>query len=501
MQNKDSYKMYEDKIDKLVHDTFASDVTTNTIGMEWNSLQQRIVQHQVSQKQISKKPLYILAALILISASALVGYNYNSNKNDKNETAYAEINNIASTNKNENNKIIENSTTPNEVLNNDNYKLNIDNSNTQPNIVVTNNNDVNNNNISNILTSIEKINEHKRKLVFSKVKNNSIENISTLNNTINNKKYSYNKATNSNKIKDNGKEKETIDEMAQLDISSITEENPSNKTIETLVNDESIKKDETIAIPPSITNSIIENKNASKTTAPVVTKPKKKTKTREMPEHEFSAEKKWYVEAFSGLNNSIKDKNSFAAFLAPAGYLNKRLNQESNLQSIQAGVQFKIQKNHFLFGSGFNFMQLGDKVNYKNDSVTIFDNANGNTNFTYLELPITAGYEWANKRWGVTLQGGLSAGILMNLSGQYASINNYNTQLFDVKNNKTTFKKAIYNVVFNPQINYFISQNINVFASPIYRRNLQPITTNDADLKQKYNSFGFNFGIRTKLKY
>ena len=145
-------------------------------------------------------------------------------------------------------------------------------------------------------------------------------------------------------------------------------------------------------------------------------------------------------------------------------------------------------------------MQLGDRVNYDSISTGSFAiSANGSTNFTYIEIPLLAGYEWANKRWGFTLQGGVSTGLLTGLSGKYVSIANYNTNLFDVNENKTTFKKQIFNLIVTPQLNYFVSSKINLFVSPSYRRNLQPITANTADLKQKYNTLGFSIGIRSKL--
>jgi hypothetical protein len=495
MQNKDIYKMYEDKVDKLVHDTFVQDMAVVTNGTEWNSLQQRLIQHQTQQKKAQKKPLLLLLTIVLLSTSTVIGYNYFTQKNTKNNIA----------------------------INNSNNTVNTTNSVTEKGLLSTNNNDettiidepVNENNITknsenyvqpptsieNLKNTLTKSNNIKTKAPFTKKTiTNQFQNIATIN-----KKSKIN----SNKVKiQNSYTNFNNDNQLELnnDVKNVTD-NTTNKEIENVYDNDKVigmddnKNNDVVAVAPTHTPSLITVKNDTQK-APVVAKLKKNKRTKEMPEHEFNAEKKWYVEAFSGVNNSRKDKNSFAAFLAPAGYINKRLNQEYNLNTIQAGVVLKVQKKHFIFGSGVNYLQLGDKVNYRNDTASfIFNNANGNTNFTYLELPFTAGYEWANKRWGFTLQGGLAAGILMNLSGQYASINNYNTQLFDVKNNKSTFKKAIFNVVINPQINYYISQNINIFASPMYRRNLQPITANDADLKQKYSSFGFNIGIRTKLKY
>jgi cellobiose-specific phosphotransferase system component IIB len=98
------------------------------------------------------------------------------------------------------------------------------------------------------------------------------------------------------------------------------------------------------------------------------------------------------------------------------------------------------------------------------------------------------------------MQAGLSTGVLMQLSGKYASIQNFNTQLYDVQANKNNFRSTVFNVIVNPQINYYFNEGSNVFVAPNYRRNLQPVTVATSDLKQKYNVFGFNIGIRTRLK-
>lgn len=233
------------------------------------------------------------------------------------------------------------------------------------------------------------------------------------------------------------------------------------------------------------------------------TKTKKTRTRREAPEHEYYSgmQGKWYLEAFSGYNNSIKQDKSFAAFLAPAGYVEKRLNQENALVSLQAGVNIKYRRNHFIFGTGLSYLELGDMVNYDASySGNIALNANGRSKLTYLEIPISAGYDWASKRWGFSLQGGISAGVLLGAKGQYVSLNSFSSELFDLNSNKSTFRKTQLNLLVTPSVNYFLNGNTNVFVSPLYRLNLQPVTATGAAINQKYYGMGLRVGIRTTLR-
>ncbi len=110
------------------------------------------------------------------------------------------------------------------------------------------------------------------------------------------------------------------------------------------------------------------------------------------------------------------------------------------------------------------------------------------------------GTETAINRWGFGIKGGLSTGILTQLSGKYVAHNSFNTNLFDVAQNKSTFKTLLVNAVITPQISYYINERSNVFIAPSMQRNLQSITKAGSELQQRYNIWGFRFGIRSRLR-
>jgi hypothetical protein len=208
------------------------------------------------------------------------------------------------------------------------------------------------------------------------------------------------------------------------------------------------------------------------------------------------------LEVCSGLSSSTKNQKSFAAFLAPAGYNTQRLKNESALRAMAAGIHIKFNRGALNFTTGLNYTQIGDVVHYDTVSggTTAVLGANGKTQFTYLDVPMLVGYQTAYKRWTLNLQGGMSTGILTMLKGKYASIQNFATSTFDVNENKNQFRNMLFNLVISPQISYRLTNTTNIFVSPTYKRNLQPITIAGNELNQRYNILGLDVGCRLRLK-
>ncbi len=472
MPNKPTYRLFEDKIDKLVHDAFVNE-TVHTTQHEWQSLQQRLQDY----KKQPAHTIYKYLAVVAICTTLIISLLF-LQKNNKNNTP-------ATKNEATNTFPINNNSTLNEVA-------------PQKTITTENNFPIQNNSVP--FKDIE------TKFLHQDNANTQIavKKISTTNTTAPQKKFKQKKELSAAPFgKNDWEDNNTI--LPENDFPAKEDFTQDTKSIAPQL----LKETPTVTISENSTET--DHLKGLHTTTykplPQVTTTKKQRNRKEVPQHDFSNEVKFYIEAHSGLTNSTKDKNSFAIFLAPKGLIDKRLNQEYAITTANAGVNFKLSKNHFLFSSGLSYLQFGDKVNYDSSVAGVMGlNANGKSSFTYLEIPVLAGYDWAYKRWGLNLQGGLSMGVLLNTSGQYLSSSNIvvpqniTYTIFDLKKNQATFKKSVFNLIVNPQLNYFINNNTNFFISPVYRRNLQPITATDSEIKQKYNSFGINFGLRTRVK-
>lgn len=533
MQNNPTYRMYENDVDQL----FGSRLEHYKMpgaGGDWDDLQQKLD----ARDNQRKKPAYgkwLLALLLLSGSIAGVIAVTSSSKKSAATEQFAQQEQAATVPGN-----VSNATKNNTNTNNDNGPVNQtpQNSNTNSPAAVNNNintdNHTNNSTSSNTITTGAPVSNGNMKAgairttpsikphsstSFNDDKGTSIVPVNNKGrNPVTGKRASKSPVSNNrttpatgdaaNNVANNQRTGEAKPAQPEEAVTAPPVEDPEAVVIDepTQPKAEEVKPVETVKAEDKNTGSIVKsNSNTDQNFANNTPKTKtKKTRTRkEAPEHEYISgmQGKWYIEAFSGYNNSIKHNKSFAAFLAPAGYVEKRLNQENALISLQAGVNVKYRRNHFIFGTGLSYLELGDMVKYDASySGAVALNANGRSRLTYVEIPLSAGYDWANKRWGFSLQGGISAGILLGAKGQYVSLNSFNNDLFDLNSNKSTFRKTQLNLLVTPSVNYFMNENTNVFVSPLYRLNLQPVTATGAAINQKYYGMGLRVGIRTTLR-
>lgn len=492
MHNKEPHRLIPNEVDKLLYNTYAQ-AQEATHTTEWASLQQRLVAYDAHKLKVK----YSLAALVLCLCLGVSYMVYQYNKN---------------------NTLLNSQTTPQASTNHTHITKTqaLQATSTQAN------NELANQTTTNTIPAVTATTQAASKYT-TKPSTLTQATVTTNHNT------AYTQANDANAYANNIKHKKQVKQY------------PNTNQVYTTKNSNAISKNNTTANLPSVyhagvdevlivqsgaiqnlNSAIAYTYNIAKTpatvqpaqahtsnitttyplsTLPVVTKAKQK-RARPVPEHEYYAGTKMlYAEVYSGINNSTKQRNNFAAFLAPSGYTTKRLTQEHTLSTMQAGVYLKLRNKHWILGTGLGYLQLGDRVQYDAAySGTIALNSTKATQYTYLEIPLIAGYEWAHKHWGVSIQGGVSANVLMQLRGQYVSVNNFTTALYDVKANKQDFKKSIIQLILTPQLNYYMNSNTNLYIAPNLRHSLTPITTQSSGLQQSYNSMGLTFGIRTLIK-
>jgi Outer membrane protein beta-barrel domain len=513
MQNNEPYRMYENDIDRLFGSKLENDRITGA-DTDWEGLQKKLDAHDTRRK----KPVFgkwMLGLLLLSGITAGIVYMSSAKKATNNNTAQQQsvtVKDNTQTVYSDNNiqQPPANTTTTGATGNN----ITVTETATTGNQVTTTAPVNTNPNISTVampatsatptITLFRKNDEatgFPKKYIPNRKNKNIVRDESGYTATGHRNAAPVKKELPATVVKDEAISAETIESNVKEPV--VPEVTPAADT-------EKANPDSPLTVPvvgePSnkapVLNASPEIPTAIVTAAKTKTKKEKKTRVRrEAPDHDFSSGRgQWMVEAFSGYNNSIKDNKSFAAFLAPSGYVEKRLNQENALVSIQAGVNFKYRKNHFIFGTGLSYLELGDMVRYDAAfSGPVALDANGRAKLTYLEIPLSAGYDWASKRWGFSLQGGISAGMLIGAKGQYVSVNSFNTSLFDLNTNKSTFRKMQLNLLVTPSVNYYMNGNTNLFLSPLYRLNLQPVTIPGASINQKYYGMGIRIGIRTTL--
>jgi len=55
--------------------------------------------------------------------------------------------------------------------------------------------------------------------------------------------------------------------------------------------------------------------------------------------------------------------------------------------------------------------------------------------------------------------------------------------------------KTMVNFIANASLYYHLSNRVSIYASPYYKQNLQSVFTNTYQQKQRFNTFGINFGV------
>jgi hypothetical protein len=245
----------------------------------------------------------------------------------------------------------------------------------------------------------------------------------------------------------------------------------------------------------------------------------KKSRTRKYSIEDFlNAESKWEFEIYAGADQVTKN---LTGILVPQSYVRKRSLQEKSASPISAGIGFTYHRNKFVFHTGLNYLQLGEKVQYDAkvtktfsginpvtslpytyDSTFINENvlkANGTSKIAYLEIPFAAGIKLGQHRSRLTytLQAGVSFGVFLNASGNYidTSLNG----VFSLRENKNLFSKVTFSAMAMPSVNYLVTPNTELYLMPLFRWNLNPATRQDEPLMQKYRSSGLRIGVRMKL--
>jgi hypothetical protein len=116
--------------------------------------------------------------------------------------------------------------------------------------------------------------------------------------------------------------------------------------------------------------------------------------------------------------------------------------------------------------------------------------------FTYIEIPLIAGYTFRQGQLNFTLRGGVIAGILTTVSGYLPSPYS-EVGTIDIKRNTT--RKIMLSGIASIEAAYDATKHISFIAAPIYRFNLFSLFNKDNIVNQRFNNYGVKLGIRYNL--
>ncbi len=113
--------------------------------------------------------------------------------------------------------------------------------------------------------------------------------------------------------------------------------------------------------------------------------------------------------------------------------------------------------------------------------------------FTYVELPVMAGYTFSQGKVNLTLRGGVVFGLLSYSSGAIPSPYS-ESGTAEIQNNNC--KKILLSGITSLEIAYDATSRISIVTAPVYRFNLSSVFKNNYLVDQRFRSFGIKFGVR-----
>jgi len=141
-----------------------------------------------------------------------------------------------------------------------------------------------------------------------------------------------------------------------------------------------------------------------------------------------------------------------------------------------------------------NYTQLDTLGSSIIDTTIVNDNplkANGNTNFTYIEIPLQIGATvFSTNRFEVNILAGGSTGFLINNRGSYLkSPDNIE---------KAKSNDIVFNLMLSTNLTYKLTNNLYFTFAPHFKYNINNLSTLTGN-KRRYTTLGLNLGIAIDL--
>lgn len=149
------------------------------------------------------------------------------------------------------------------------------------------------------------------------------------------------------------------------------------------------------------------------------------------------------------------------------------------------------------------------------DSETIEEIENDHNKYSYINIPLTAGYEFNTKFFSLELGGGIEYGRLAGAKGvgvfkgevdenpypdgyveETYTVYYYRNKMMETMDRKSSIlQKNTLGYIANATLRVHINGNLDVFSSIKYKQSLNGLYQNNYMLQKNYNSYGLNFGV------
>jgi hypothetical protein len=173
-----------------------------------------------------------------------------------------------------------------------------------------------------------------------------------------------------------------------------------------------------------------------------------------------------------------------------------------NVDTLGSYVHYTYTQTDHIFASDSSTVQITQNIlvdMYDTTNVTKFDTlpkTTINNCIRYFEIPLSVGYVFPMGRFNLALNANIAPGYLLAVRGwqmntvDYPALEPYQ---------KSTLRKFTLSAGVSFELGYMLNESITLIAEPYYKRSLLPIYSNQNNINQTNQNFGFRIGIRKIL--
>ncbi len=238
------------------------------------------------------------------------------------------------------------------------------------------------------------------------------------------------------------------------------------------------------------------------------------------------------IEVYILPENATKNLNEKPSRQEP-DYLNVRKESETIDYAFSAGANLRYQlSSHYFVRVGARYSVINEKLDlkqstteshssldstirgyiidpflpavpiYKYDStsseMTVTTSQAANNRYTFIDVPISAGYQLRFKKFDLYLSAGIEVNFLTHTSGKIAAESN--NDLIDLDSGNAPFNKTSLSFQSGLGFTYHFSSSLELMVEPNFRKQLTTMTKDDYPLDQKYTRIGIMAGIKYNLR-
>lgn len=253
----------------------------------------------------------------------------------------------------------------------------------------------------------------------------------------------------------------------------------------------------------------------------------------------------WHVGLYAGTYRSTKSLTSSAA-----AWVDRRRSEEHSSANFSLGMDVSTTKSNWMMGAGFELAGYGERTDYLpfsyrelidstllwsylydatdtfyvsgnqvfqsdltpnlidsvsstlTDTLIRFDidpavaSKNGNTRWTYVELPVIVGYKFQRGKWAVAVTGAVVPGLLTQSSGYYLKQDESGILAMEKLARTNRFMLS---ARAGLGVEYTLANRWTLHLDPQWRKQLFSVY-DDNTINQRYSALGATLGVRMKLK-